>query len=341
MVALLLTAPEALAQRAEPPPTERRALPHVPGGSIAVELGEGEELHAATCGLADAAFTGDTTLALIAPDGQRVAFNDDACFSLGSSLRFVVPPGRSGRYVLQTECYGGSQDCGGTLALQVGPQSAETRVPRVRAAGAMRGVIGLEGEQGALVGDVMAEARPLGPLLVRFGGTPLGIGGGDRGGLAGGSLSLAVGFDEGLVAVAAGAGISVLATRLDGQRAQETPIFVTFARLGRLHMFHFEAQLAIWSFGDALEVLSFHAIARLPLGPVELFVRGAGGHDGIALGEVGAVVWSGDDRTVGISVHAGGAGVFHQPLCRFDVPCRDQRWIAGPSLGLGVELRPW
>ncbi|UJR81980.1 hypothetical protein [Sandaracinus amylolyticus] len=333
MVALLLVAPDAEAQRAE-----RRVVPHVPGGEVAIELGEGEELHAATCGVAGATFSGDTTLALIAPDGSRVAFNDDACFSLGSAFRFVVR--RSGRYVVQTECYGSSQDCGGTLALEVGPPSPETRIPPVRIAASARGVLGLEGEQGALVGDLLVEARPLAPLLVRLGGSPLGIGGGDRGGLAGGSLSLVVGFDEGLVAVAAGAGISVLATRLDGQRAQETPAFVTFARIGRLHLFHFEAQLAVWAFGDTLEVLSFHALARLPLGPVELFARGAGGHDGIALGELGTVVWLGRERTIGVSVHVGGAGVFHQPLCRFDVPCRDARWIVGPALGVGIELRP-
>lgn len=340
----MLAAPVARAQDAHVAdvPTQRSVVPHVPGGAVEVELAEGDELRAATCGLAGATFAGDTTLALIAPDGERVAFSDDACFSLGSSIRFVVPPGRAGRYAIRTECYG-SSTCGGALAIEVGAPTPGTLPPPVRIAANARAVLGVEGERGALVGDVLLEARPIGPLLLRIGGTPLGLGGGDQGGLASGSASLVVGFDDGLFALAAGFGISVLATRLGGERAQETPTFVTFARIGRLHLFHFEAQLSIWAFDDAIEVLSFQAQARVPLGPVDLLARGAGGHDGVALGELGAIVWLSEGERgpeLGLSVQAGGAGVFHQPTCRFDVPCRDARWIVGPAVGVGLEWRP-
>ena len=89
--------------------------------------------------------------------------------------------------------------------------------------------------------------------------------------------------------------------------------------------------------------MNLNLSARLPLPGVDLILRGAGGNDGTALGELAAVIWVVSERAApvfGISIHAGGAGVFHEPLCRFGAVCAQAHWYAGPSLGLGMEWRP-
>jgi tetratricopeptide (TPR) repeat protein len=58
----------------------------------------------------------DTLLILLGPDGEEVAFNDDAEGSLNSRIVYTVPT--SGQYTIVARSYAGN---GGNYSLQVGP----------------------------------------------------------------------------------------------------------------------------------------------------------------------------------------------------------------------------
>ncbi|WP_162160876.1 PPC domain-containing protein [Leptolyngbya sp. PCC 6406] len=61
----------------------------------------------------------DTVLLLLAPNGEEVAFNDDADGSLNSRIVYMVP--ETGQYTIVARSYGGN---GGDYLLQVQPATA-------------------------------------------------------------------------------------------------------------------------------------------------------------------------------------------------------------------------
>lgn len=327
--------PDALAQ----PDRRRGAVSFSDEVVITVPVGEGEVITAGTCGLRGAEVRGDTVLRLRAPGGAVVRENDDACGGLGSSLRYGIPSGGAGDYQIVASCYG-SASCGGVVAYETGP--APPSSPRWRVASSARALVALDRPGGALVLDAVVEVRALELLVLRLAGAPMALAGGELGGIAAGALSLVAGFDLGLVEVGIGGGAAVLATRLGEPGTKEVATLVMHGRLGRFHMFNVEGQLTLAHLGG-MEIFSIQLLARLPLDAVELSLRGAGGHDGVGLGELSALIWLMRERArpvFGVSVHAGGAGVFYQPVCRFGAGCADTRWYAGLVVGAGIEWRP-
>ncbi|MCP3141689.1 serine protease [Pyxidicoccus xibeiensis] len=81
-----------------------------------VALTAGQKLTLGTCGVASAAFTGDTWLRLNGPAGVEVASNDDACGGRGSRLVFTAPA--AGTYEVRAGCYAAGS-CSGTVAWTV------------------------------------------------------------------------------------------------------------------------------------------------------------------------------------------------------------------------------
>lgn len=343
LFAAVLPAPASAQEPAAEPPIRRGAAPAVPGAAIPLDLAAGEVLSAGTCGLPGAVARGDTTLRLDAPDGQLAAENDDACGGLGSYLDYRAPI--AGRYSLVSGCYGGSS-CDGTVAWEIGPRPATPQLPPyipLRVMTSARGLVAFDRAGGGLMLDAIVEARLDGLFLVRAAGAPMAVAGGALGGIAAGSASLVVGLSVDWIELGLGAGAAVLATRLGNPGTKEAATFVVHARIGRLGMFHVEGQLTMASFDDAMEIVNVQGVVRLPLRGFDLGLRGVGGHDGVALGELGAVIWvvsSAERPLFGVSVHAGGGGVFYQPVCRFGAGCADARWYAGFVAGAGVEWRP-
>lgn len=314
------------------------SAPHVPRAVVThVELERGERLVAGTCGLPNARHEGDTTLLLFGPSGARVGFNDDACGGLGSQLRYTaVEPGV---HVIVAGCYDGGR-CGGTVAYRV--HDPLPPPPPVRITAVARGAIDAEGRGGALIADALLEVRWLEAFVLRLGGAPLALGGGAFGGLATGTMYLSLLVDLDMVAFGLGGGVSTLASRLGDPAQREVGVLSAHGRIGRLRAFHVEGRLATAWIAEDATIMSADVVARLPLRGFDVALRGAGGSDGTALGEAVVTVWLVSARSApvfGLSVHAGGSGVFYQPRCRFGAVC-DPSWYVGPHLGLGMEWRP-
>jgi hypothetical protein len=278
------------------------------------------------------------------PDGDVVAFNDDACGTLGSRVEYRVPAGRGGTYQLTPQCYGLSS-CGGTIGYTVRagePPAPPIEAPVFRLRVGARGLLSLDEPGGALLADGVLEYRPFELLVLRLSGAPLGLGAGEAGGLFGGSGHLIGMLELGPVAFGVGGGVATLARRFVNVDALETGVFVTRARLGeRFDGFSVFGQLSLGDIGQ-LDVVSGEVGARLALREVDLTARARAGHDGVALVELAATFWVLHARTqprLGVSVHAGGGAVFYEPSCRFGMSCGAERWYAGPTLGAGLEWR--
>ncbi len=313
-------------------------VPHTVGVALRVVLEEGERFEAGTCGLSGATYGGDTTLALRDPSGDVVASNDDACQSLGSHLRFTAV--EAGVHEVVGGCYGGAA-CRGEIAYRV--HDPLPPPPPFRIATVARAMVDAEGRGAGLVADGLVEVRWLDDVMVlRLAGGPLGLAGGTHGGFVTGTLYLSLIVDLDVVAVGLGGGVSTSAMRIFEGDQRETAALSAHARIGRLQYFHVEGRLATAWAQDEAVFMSAELLARLPLPGFDLTLRGAGGLDGTALGEAVVTVWLASARSTpifGLSVHAGGSGVFYEPLCRFGAPC-GARWYAGPHVGLGMEWRP-
>jgi hypothetical protein len=331
-------------------PTQARetsgSFPHERGERRSIELAPGQRLTAGTCGVPAARYEGDTTLSLLDPGGAPVASSDDACGGVGSRIVYDVPPRRGGRYTLVFDCYSYAP-CGGIVGYRITDAPPPPPAPPVlRVATSARALVGVDNLGAGVIGDVLVEARPLAPFVLRLGGNPLGLAGGSLGGVATGSLHLTFGFELDAAELGMGGGVAVLASRLYDSAAQEIGLLAMRGRVGAFHTFHVEAQLAVTFFHRTsveVELFSLDVTARLPLDEVDLAVRGALGHDGTALGEAIVTWWIGREegrKVIAVSFHAGAGGVFHQPLCRFGIACTNVRWYAGPALGLGMEWRP-
>ena len=81
-----------------------------------VTLAAGQQLTVGTCGVTDAAVTGDSYLRLRGPSGAEVASNDDACGGSGSKVTFTATV--AGTYEIRAGCYQNTS-CGGTVSWEV------------------------------------------------------------------------------------------------------------------------------------------------------------------------------------------------------------------------------
>jgi hypothetical protein len=315
-------------------------VPHDPGGLVLrVELETGERLVAGHCGFPGAHHVGDPTLQVLGPDGASVGFDDDGCAGLGSLV--VAAARRSGVYALRPGCFRGGTGCGGIIGYRVEP--APPPPPPVRVVGVARGLIGVGVDAGALVADGLLEAELVSHVRLRLAGTPLGLGGGQLGGLAVGSLHLSVILDADDLAVGLGGGVSVAASRFGGLAQREAFSLVPMLRLGRFDGFHVEGQIAL-GFLANVEVMSVNVALRVPGSELDFILRGAGGADGVLLAEAALVFWllsqPGRGPLFGLSAHAGAGAVFYEPLCRFGASCAQAHVYAGPVAGVGFEWRP-
>jgi hypothetical protein len=344
--ALLLSVLVSAPARAQPAFETQNSgtFPHLRGERFTIELTPGRRFTVGTCGVPGAIHHGDTYLSLLDPAGVTVSSNDDACESLGSQIVYDVPPDRDGRYTVVLDCYS-SSPCGGTVAYEISETPPPPPPPPVlRVATSARALLGVDNAGGGVIGEVLVEARPLAPFVLRLGGNPLGLGGGSLGGIAAGSLQLTVGFELDAAEISVGGGIAVLASRLQGSAAREAGLISMHARVGALHLFHVEATGALAVF-ESIEVdlFSIDITARIPFDELDLALRGAFAHDGTALGEAIVTWWlvrEAGRKVFALSFHAGGGGLFYQPVCRFGAACTNVRWYAGPVLGAGMEWRP-
>ncbi|RKG99087.1 serine protease [Corallococcus sp. CA047B] len=81
-----------------------------------VTLAAGQKLTVGTCGVANAAVTGDSYLRLRGPSGAEVASNDDACGGTGSKITYTATV--AGTYEVRAGCYQNGA-CGGTVSWEV------------------------------------------------------------------------------------------------------------------------------------------------------------------------------------------------------------------------------
>jgi V8-like Glu-specific endopeptidase len=81
-----------------------------------VTLAAGDKLTVGTCGVTDAAVTGDSFLRLRGPSGTEVASNDDACGGAGSRITYTATV--AGTYEVRAGCYQNTT-CGGTVSWEV------------------------------------------------------------------------------------------------------------------------------------------------------------------------------------------------------------------------------
>ena len=84
----------------------------------AINLTRNTKITIGTCGVEGANIDGDTYLRLKNPTGGELAFNDDACGSLGSNLSYLVPA--TGTYHIWAGCYD-NKHCFGTVGIQTIP----------------------------------------------------------------------------------------------------------------------------------------------------------------------------------------------------------------------------
>ncbi|HJL20097.1 MAG TPA: hypothetical protein RMH99_30810 [Sandaracinaceae bacterium LLY-WYZ-13_1] len=330
----------------QPDGAERRGTaPHVPGKTVLrIRLEPGDRLVAGTTGVDGARVRGDTVLRLRDARGAAVAVNDDADFTLGSRIVHDVdldaPPAT---YALEADCYAGTS-CGGVVAWEVSRTPPPPPPTPVRMAVTASAMVAADGRGGALLADALLEWRPVPEVALRLAGTPMGLGGGRGGGVAGGAVHLTLGYEiEGGVELALGGGAAVLGSRLRDTAAQEAGIVVARARFGSRFDFHLEGQVTVGVVNDAAEWVSASGIMQIPLSGSDLRIRVLGGHHGVVLGEAALIVWltrAGSRGELGLRVSAGVGGVFYQPLCRFGTACGQSNVYAGPMIGLGVEWRP-
>ncbi|MCY1039820.1 serine protease [Corallococcus sp. bb12-1] len=81
-----------------------------------VTLAAGQKLTVGTCGVENAAVTGDSYLRLRGPSGAEVASNDDACGGTGSKITYTATV--AGTYEVRAGCYQ-NDACGGTVSWEV------------------------------------------------------------------------------------------------------------------------------------------------------------------------------------------------------------------------------
>lgn len=336
---------QAQLEEATPAASARRGtLQHVPGRRHEIWLGDGDHLDVGTCGVDGSRVEGDTVLRLRDHTGREVAFDDDGCFEgLGSRIRYHVPRGGAGVYTVTALCYHGGK-CGGQIAYEVEDRGVPDLGTGVWMSANARGLLGVDDAGGGLLGDLTLELRTVAPIVFRLEAGPIGIAGGENGALLGGAAQLTVLLDWDWAAVGVGLGIGVLGPRrMTLPQQQEAMLFGLRARLGPPEGFYISGELRGALVADEIRTHSLRVEARLPLGDVDLLVRGAGGDEGVMLGEAAAVFWV--DRApnrprLGVSVSAGAGAVFYEPLCRFGNPCGQASWYAGPTVGAGLEWRP-
>ncbi len=310
---------------------------HVPDTQVGILLREGEWVTAGTCGLPQARFEGDTTLALLGPDGARVASNDDACGGLGSRLSYQAT--RTGLHQLVLGCY--AAGCGGRVAWLI--HDGELLPPSVELQGALeaRAVFASEGQGVVANAWVAARLEALGGLTLRLEGAPMGLAGGRNGGVLGGSVQLLVGYDIGFVAVGVGGGVATLSRRAEGTLQREAGVLALRTRLGFFNEFHFGVQVLVAFPATQAPDVGLDIEAGLPVDAFEIVARGIYGMSGVWLAEIGLVWWpeGTSRRGVGVGVLAGASAVWYQPVCRFGLRC-DETLYAGPHVGLGIHIRP-
>jgi len=309
---------------------------HVQNSQIAIELHEGEWIAAGTCGLVGARYDLDTTVQLLDPEGSRVAYNDDACGGLGSRLSYRAT--RTGTHQLVLGCY--SARCGGRVAWRIDDE--EVWLPEVvwQAGLQTRALLGPDGQ--GLIADAWVAVRldTLGGLTFRLEGAPMGIAGGNEGGVLGGSVQLSAGYDLGFIAFGLGGGVTTLSRRAEGVLQREAGLLAIRMRFGSFDDFHLSAQILIAFPAVAAPDIGIDIDAGLPIDSFEIVARGIYGMSGVWLGEVGVVWWpEGVRRGVGLGLLAGGSLVWYQPVCRFGLVCEVTTY-AGPHVGLGIHIRP-
>jgi len=321
----------------------RMSLPHQPGVGYDLKLREGDRVVAGTADVDGGRVEGDTMLRLRDPGGDQVAFSDDVWGSLGSRIEYRVPEGAGGTYVLHAECYAGARSCGGTIAVEVEPGVPPGAPWQLRITTAARALLAVDNLGGGVVADAIVEWRILSFLTARLSGAPLALAGGVHGGLAAGSSQLVLSLDAGDIALGVGGGVGVLAPRFGNVASQEIGIVATRVRFGDYDDFHVAFEVDATVVHDAVQLYAMRGRMRIPTRDFDLVFAAGFGLDGTVLGEVASVIWVARDRgrpLLGVSVHVGAAGVYHQPLCRYGAACRETRWYAGPALGLGLEWRP-
>jgi hypothetical protein len=80
-----------------------------------VNLTRNTKITFGTCGIEGANIDGDTFLRFKSPTGTELAFNDDACGSLGSNISYLVPA--TGTYHIHAGCYD-TKHCYGAVGIQ-------------------------------------------------------------------------------------------------------------------------------------------------------------------------------------------------------------------------------
>ncbi len=310
---------------------------HVAGEVVTVELVAGEVLTVGTCGVRGAFAVGDTTLAVADPANGLVARNDDACNSLGS--RIVVRAAVSGPHTITLACYSGTS-CGGRVVWAVGDREETPPIATIDTGLQARALVGLDGH-GALLDGWLHVLFDSAGVVLRLSASPIGVGGGNRGGLFGGAVRLYLGFELGVLELGIGGGVGTLSQRPEGITQREVGMFALRTRIGLANEFRIEAEGAIGLFGDEEADGLIDVRVTLPIESVEITARGLYGFSGVWLGELGVVIWPEGDtrRGVGIGFVAGGGALFYQPVCRFGLACPAAMY-AGPHLGLGIHVRP-
>lgn len=325
------------------PETRRGSVEHVAGRRQAIWLDEGDHLEAGTCGLDGAETEGDTVLRLRDPSGQEVTWNDDGCLgSYGSRVTHDVPRGGAGTYHLVAACYAGGK-CGGRIVHRVEHRGLPEPASGVRLSAHARALLGVDRFGAGLVSDLSLEVRTLAPFVFRLDAGPAGLAGGVDGGLFGGAAQLTFLLDWEWMAVGVGVGVGALGRRHPTVSDQQAALLGLRARLGDLTGFRVVGELRGAVVASEIRTHSLRIEARLPLDELDLVLRGAGGDEGIAMGELAAVIWV--DRApnrprLGVSVSVGAGAVFYEPECRFGNPCGQTHWYGGPTVGAGLEWRP-
>lgn len=312
------------------------------------DLAVGQVLEASTCSGDGGSAEGDTILVVQGPGATYQ--DDDSCGSLASRLVIRVREGQAGRYRVRSRCYGASR-CGGQVSIrtrQARPGELEdtgSGVPgehepwlRLQTTGELMVAVNRAGAGGLF--EARLDALPVFLLGLHVRMSPLGLAGGEDGGILAGSARAFVSIDLIDLAVGVGGGAGALSARLEDREQTVEPLLGFYLRFGNLRFGYLEMQLLLgWEVSNPM-VLDVEA--RVPTDLVELVFRGRAGFDGVVQGQVGGLVWLDAEgrRELGVFLLAGFGGMFYQPVCRFGTPCLDTNWLFGPTVGTGLEWRP-
>ncbi|MFK7987692.1 MAG: hypothetical protein AB8I08_16870 [Sandaracinaceae bacterium] len=313
------------------------------------ELSVGQVLEASTCSGDGGVASGDTILVVQAP-GSRSYHDDDSCGSLASRLVIRVREGQAGRYRVQSRCYGRSR-CGGQVSIRIRaarpgeldepePGLPGEHEPWVRLQTTAELMVAVDRGGAGGVFEARLDALPAFLLGLHVRMSPLGIAGGEAGGVLAGSARAFVSIDMIELAVGIGGGAGSLSSRLEDSDHLVEPLFGLYLRLGNLRFGYLELQFMLGT--EVFEPMVFDAEARIPIDDLDLVFRGRIGFDGVVHGQAGGLVWldTGSERELGVFLLGGFGGLFYQPVCRFGTPCLDTNWYVGPTLGTGLEWRP-